>query len=68
MIKNIISIITKVKSMKTKVYKYDGVTVTVIDHCEDENERRKRLEEAVRNFFIAVEEGKRKKANGTATK
>ncbi|MDO4379091.1 MAG: hypothetical protein Q4C64_08215 [Erysipelotrichia bacterium] len=54
--------------MKTKVYKYDGVTVTVIDHCEDENERRKRLEEAVRNFFIAVEEGKRKKANGTATK
>lgn len=44
--------------MKTVTYKYGNITVNVIDPCTDEAERRKRLEEAVRKFFIAIEKGK----------
>lgn len=50
--------------MITKEYKFKGITVTLYDPCETEEqkaERQKRLEEAVRKFFIAVEREKAEK-------
>lgn len=37
-----------------KIYKYGNIEVKVIDNCTNPEERRKRLEDAVREFYKEV--------------